>query len=528
MSMFSNLFKISLFLFIGLAIPLHVSHSTESCNHPPVNKPFDPSCAVNLAKKYLKLYTEEGDASGSEQTSKLTLKSECETYKAEAAECCGNPNSCTGFMKDLTTHLLPLTPAMYQTVNAYKASKDIASEDITPQEASRKMCGVQNNTSLAIFGSQLLTQTTNAFQTTCSDRIKECQSKCNGEIENFKEEFRKCFKDHVHTDYKESLERIVAFAKKCADIDNITDANGPSFDTQSNLDNEFASVNLDPNKCIITEATVASPASETCTIPETRAIGYILLFAKAYLQSSIDKKHNLNDRSNEEEIVKCSHQPKRVVTGRAGANQPIPTPMIDLCERFVEDTLVARKLPPLPSTNPNSLQSGNLDNTSNLGGSTRLKPPDDDDGTKQGIVDDTIPDENNPPSLSEKVAGWSASGSGGPSGGSPSGGGPAGGASAPDISGSGVPSFESYRSPSSLDDLGMFSGGEYMPAGGWEERPGAGGVQLASNDKDGTGLGEPYDFPEENEDENTNKDNIFSSASQRIQLFCSDYDCSSP
>ena len=92
-----------------------------------------PNCVKQLNKKYLSTYTEEDT-----QKSRLLLKSDCETYKAEAESCCSNPNSCNNFVRDLTQHLLPLAPALYQTISAYNTSKDIASEKLTPEEAGQK------------------------------------------------------------------------------------------------------------------------------------------------------------------------------------------------------------------------------------------------------------------------------------------------------------------------------------------------------------------------------------------------------
>lgn len=522
--MFSHPFKIYIFLlssFIGFAVPLNVSHSNSTHNNC-IKKSIDSlqTCIDNLKQQYLSPYTEE-EGDSNQQKSKLTLKSDCETHKADAEECCSNPNKCSGLMKDLTTSLLPLAPVLYQTVNSYKTSKDIISAKITPQEASKKMCDVKNKTSLSMFGGQLSSQMMDKFQTTCRDRITECQEKCNQDIDKFKKAFFECFKDYVN---KQTLTNIVGFAKKCAgDIDL-------NSETELQISNIQEEINNLQNTCKIEKNT---GETNNCKKPAATAIVDILLFAKAYRQTSIGQKYSLTDNSNEEEIINCSKQPKRVVTERPGAGgskPPIPPPVIDLCERYVQDTLNSPppNLPPVTPDNYNPPRQGSLDNTSSFGGNTRLVPPEGEGITNAnlGIVSD-LPDPFNKPSLRKNVPGWSNTNGGGPGGSSPGGGGPGGSASAPDISSGygGSPSSPYY--PGSGLGTGMFSGGDFMPSsgGGWNDRS-LSGAPVASKGDAPAGFGDPYEFPEDDKDENTNKDNIFGSASQRIQLFCSDYDCS--
>ena len=171
------------------------------------------------------------------------------------------------------------------------------------------MCNVKNKTGLAIFGSQLLSQMTNAVQTTCKDRIKQCQSKCDGEVQSFKKEFKKCFQPFVTGSHKENLAGIVSFAKQCADIDDIEE------DAPNNIEETGeVGVNTLQTDCQITFDTPCK-TKDNC-LPKSLelhfnlAIGHILLYAKGYLQSSLNNMHTLSDTSNAEEIVKCSHQPK--------------------------------------------------------------------------------------------------------------------------------------------------------------------------------------------------------------------------
>ena len=78
-------------------------------------------------------------------------------------------------------------------------------------------------------------------------------------------------------------------------------------------------------------------------------------------------------------------------------------------------------------------------------------------------------------------------------------------------------------------DTGMFSGpGGYMPGGGMNDYSGNGGMQMASNDRGQNGLGAPYELPQDGQDSTSNTDNIFNSASKRIQTFCSDHKCDLP
>ena len=488
------------------------------------NLQSEPDCVKKLNKKYLSTYTEEDTLK-----SRLLLKSDCETYKAEAESCCSNPNSCNNFMKDLTQHLLPLTPALYQTISAYNASKDIASEKLTPEEASQKMCNVKNKTNLAIFGSQLLSQMTNAVQTTCKDRIKQCQSKCDGEVQSFKKEFKKCFQPFIPGSHKENLAGIVSFAKNCA---NISDIEESALNTIEETKNFVVTVK---DVCTITFDSDCN--TSTNCLPKSLelhfnlAIGHILLFAKAYLQSSLDNMHALSDTSNAEEIVKCSHQPKRVVTSRQGPGQPVASPTIDLCKRFVQTTLDNPPNPELLNRAQNTpIQPVNTPRpTGTFTGSTLLPP----DEVPNGIVDEEeLPPPFKKPEIKDKVAGWSNSNPGG-SGGDPSGGnGSMGGADAPSLSsnaGGGDPYGRPYSSfgPS---DTGMFSGSSgYMPGGGMNDYSGNGGMQMASNDRDGqNGLGAPYELPQDGQDSTSNTDNIFNSASKRIQTFCSDHKCDLP
>ena len=457
----------------------------------------------------------------------IAIKDECEKYKAEATACCSNPNACSGLMRDLAENTLPLLPALYSTFASYRTSKSAGSGNLSAEQVATKMCNVKNNVSLGVFSSRLLSQLGESMKATCKDRIGECEQKCNAEINIFREDFKIYFAPLIPDPHNSSVESIINFAKECAQIEENTEYEVTLDDIETNYTEGL---------CYITSGTIRNLAERSCSIScpdcnktqikcvEKKTIGYILLFATAYKNSS-KKKQELSEESNEQEIVQCSNQPKRVLTQRKGSNGPVPAPVVDVCRQFVRDQFNAPPRSPSPAPG-SSIQAGtDGDGTSALTGGTTnplLLP---EKKKKYGVLGDDTPEPSKKPSLNPKPPGWAPSPGSGRS--SPSGGGPGGGGDAPSLSsGRGEGPGYPYRSYNSGEGSDSFSGGYgYNSLAGGDDRTAFLGRDTASEAKeDSFNLGEKFELTEDSK-ENDGK-SIFQNASHRIQQFCSDHSCS--
>ncbi len=496
-------------------------------------------CVNQLVNDYLERQeaSEEADDSGTKNTEVpfLSIRRHCKQNKAEAAECCSNPNSCSSLIMDIAKGVVPQLPAFYSVAKQFDISKDIVSGDLSHEEATEKLCSAQNNVSMGMFGTNLLSKLSTLVETNCKDKIDECKEACNNQVESFRRDFKACFSDAVPSEYN-SLSGIIEFAYKCAEHDNIDEEED---DPKKINDREAADQFMANQVCmidstgdedlqVVTSDEASVGAYSTAEKTDGKTVGYILLFARAYKNSSavhgFSKMNHLSEESDEKEIVNCYHQPDRIDKGR-NAGGPVPPPVIQLCKRLLEGEFES----PPPNTpsltrNSNKTPAGGSfagDNELNKNNRSWLYPGDG-DGIKDWDDEPDIPDPANPPSP-VKLAAAPGGGSGGSSGGFSGGGGSSGG---------GLASPSKARSGGrypvgSRGGLGSFSGGGGR-SGGYAalagSRGGPGG-RLASSDKKGKKEKKPDANLEKDNANLGKKSSIFQIASQRIQMFCANQVC---
>ena len=465
----------------------------------------------------------------------LSIRDKCEKHKAKARECCINPNQCSGLLSSLTQNAAPVLPALYGAYKAFEISDDARKEKFSREEAAAKMCDAKNQAVMGGYLAGVLSQLGTFLQKTCKDKIQKCQAQCNGEIEAFREDFREYFFPII----PRNTEEIIAFAKDC---------NETTKEVRKGVINFFPieddQINLNAISGLVGDMSCLS-GNKSINISR-KDMGYILLFAKAYANSSAieDKELMFSEKSDEKQIVDCSKQKDRVVTSRNRPGAPVPQGAISLCQQIAKQVIENPQPPSAPPPLPGSASPDDPLHTSTLTGGDLNKSGkspffmdpnepygilDDDD-----ISDDDIPNSSRRPPLSQKPPGWSnGSGSssnsgGGPIGGGPTGGGPTGGGSddSPDEddsedSDSGFDS-DGGSIPASFAGSGdypsSFAGGGY--GNSYSQRPVAALSSDSSKDMDAMSLG--------NDEKNSNtKDgkSIFQLATQRIQQFCSDRSC---
>ena len=485
-----------------------------------------------------------------------SIKQNCETAKQPATQCCSNPNSCNGLALDLAQYVAPLTPALYGAYKSYKISKE-SSKDLSHEETVNKMCNVHNTVQMGGFMAGLLSQLTPLFKKHCSDKISKCEKQCNKELELFRNDFKKCFSGN-----KKSAKEIITFALRCVGLSKIRDIS----ETQIN---SITKKNIDPDEDNSGVKTCTQAGITYCYMPtsvfttkesannkeETDAekkdlinncppekisfkknpeeIKVILKVAKAYSNSTKNKKHSLSANSNEREIVHCSHQPDRVLTSSERPGGPVPPPAIQICRQAVNQALEKSHSPSPHITQGSPTQQPNASFT---GGETKkhgsshplLVPPGEEKkyGLQPEPDDEEFDSTSNKPSLAKKLPGWKPGSSGSPSGGS-SGGGLAGGGGAGGYSSNG-----DEDSPPSYASLA--GGTPDMFSGGGSEFPSGSSYSSMGSPSSGRKLADGGPSNLELKDmaldldpkEETQGKSIFQMASQRIKQFCADYSCS--
>ncbi len=481
-------------------------------------------CMNYLVKKYLRPKGKKMVDTDQEELY-LSIKTDCQESKADAAECCSNPKSCSGLILDIFKHATPVLPSLYSAYKGYKTSDKLGSGELTHEEARAKTCDIHNKTAMGGYLGSLLSQLTPLVESSCGDDIDDCKEECNDYINRFEKDFFNCFNRAIPEKYnpnKTGLGRIITFAKECAsqkEIDDI-EIDIKLTDTKS----------TEPYTCHLQDDGSIVNVDKQNINNSHHVVEHILLLTKAYANSSAikDQKLDLSSRSDESEVVACSKQVGRTASTRTGPGPPVSNPALKLCEPIVDQ--LPKNPPPLPNpTIPGpDTTAGFATGRSTLGSTKKpnllLLPPDD---GPLGVIDtDDLPDDPNKPKLNNNPPRWAAStGSnngpgGGPGGGLPSGGGPS------------LPSEDSdYDYPYSRgsgDITGSFSGGDFFPGA-----PGGSSSDSPSYDRDSAeGDGEPQDmafsdtedFPDE-EEETSNEGSIFHLASQRIQQFCADHQC---
>ena len=546
-----------------------------------------PRCIRELVENYFV----EVAATGGEIAGYIDIRDRCVSYKSEATQCCSNPNACSGLIRDIVQNALPLAPALYSAYQGFQTSQKLSSNKISRAEANAKMCDVQNKTNMGGFLSQLLLQMGTMIQTTCSDRIKTCQSQCNNAIKDFRDRMKKCFSErnpqtglpkffHTHTD---KIERMIEFAEKYLEIEkrdneftvnNLQEAKKgkPEALGVEPLNSEHLcadqqdgqllayyisnpKVNLD--ECTGQDTPICSADPLECQAGarklETRPLRYLILLGRAYKNSSEvrSKAKKLSEKSDEKDIVNCSHQPNRVATNRTGAKGgPVPTQgLIKMCQQ-VTDSIIHDKPTQLrretrrpgapPPGGPGRAPSKQGAFTS-FEASTKAGPQDpgvvDFDKLALGPGDEEFSTNNKPP-LSENLPSFGGSPGGGASpggGGSPGGGASPGGGGSPGAGSSGTDSAEEddYAPVWGADPGGAgagFAGGDSPGfGGGGGKSPGGAGRVVTTrtgkkNDKDSkdkdfdSSSGSAQDSPPDGK-------NIFDIAGRRIRQFCADYRC---
>ena len=450
----------------------------------------------------------------------LSLKEDCKEYKKPATECCSNPKKCSGLAKDIAVNALPLLPSLYGTYQGYRTSQKVAKREMTHEEARAKTCDTNNKINMGLFLGGLLAQMSASFESKCVDKIKTCQKNCNQSIDDFKEKFMEAFAPVTGL---KTLDEITKLAEECKEalqsnqeIRSFDDAN--SFASSSSC---FKYKNGSP--CSLGSATATCEVNNDYFCVHGPTIGHIILYAKAYKNSTIKEEKELTEESSADEIVVCGDQKNRVLTGNNRPAGPVPQPMIDLCHQQL-DREPPDIPPPLRSNYPeshSSLTGGDVTNKSK--NPLLLGNP----GENYGPVDDDdIPEPNNKPSPARGPT-WaqgSSSGAGAGGGGSLGGGGLPGGSD---------DSYEGGDYPYSVSDgiedsfggdgfAGSFAGGGSLG----DEAPYPYGKQAGLEE----GLGKSPDFKPSAGDFNSGDDSsaggsIFQSASQRIQQFCSDHNC---
>lgn len=470
----------------------------------------------------------------------LSIKDKCEKHKAKATECCISPNRCTGLLTSVTQNAAPVLPALYGAYKAFKISDDARKEKYSREEAAAKMCDARNEAVMGSYLGGVLSQLGTFLQKTCKDKIKKCQAQCNAEVQAFREDFRDYFFPIIP---RNTVEEIIAFAKDCNENPPRSFRIPNSADTKKTIEYDQTTIEDDQiNPHAINDFTKymnCSSGKDPFNIPK-KEIGYVLLFAKAYANSSIaeDKELMLSEKSDEKQIVDCAKQKDRVVTSR---NRPAPVPQgaISLCQQVAKQVIPPSAPPPSGSTSPDdplhtSTLAGGTLNKSGKGSPFFMDP-----NTPYGIVPDPEGIDDGLPGLSKKPPPSSNRYGFGPSssndGGGPGGIGPSGGAGSTDGGSDNSPDEE--ESEDSESDSGSDGGsipasfagsGDYPSSfsdGGYgnsySQRP------VAALSPDSLKNMDPMSFlgnDEKNSDTKTGK-SIFQLASQRIQQFCSDRSC---
>lgn len=508
------------------------------------SKKVDERCLRELKETYLKEETlYENDSRDAGIKSYLSIKEGCEGDKKAIEECCANPNKCNGIGRDLMQHVLPLTPALY---GAYKAF-DLSTSGLNQEEAFQKMCDTNNKVAMGGYLSGLLAQLSTVAQTTCKDKILECEEQCENRISDFKEDFVGCFGPVTG---KKSVGEIINVIEKYKEKENFG-----GIESMAQTDTATCSLNNtliqeDGTHCCSTDnsncangrinSCCTSDKQAICIMDnnepnciETKTLAYMYLFQEAFKNSSALKGKNLrlSDSSSEKDIVNCSKLKNRMPSSSNQPGAPVPAPMIELCQRAVAEAL-DDKPPPNPRVSgieptneppPSVLLTGDDLNTGQYGivpdpppGETQPDPDDDDDFSL-----------NNKPPLTKSIAGWQKNNS---SGGSPGGGGPG-------ASGAGSLAGDSDSSSKKKGGFGynwpggssLGGGGFPSPSNGGYSRPGGSSEppypyrQAAADDSDANKNME--DLPPFDPSEDLDGQSIFQIASQRIQLFCSDHSC---
>ena len=508
-------------------------------------------CSKNLISKYdIKESGQESVEASSEdeddedeprRNSNLAvseLKNRCEQEKQSAEECCNNPNSCNGFALDLAQYVAPLTPALLGAYKSYKISDDASKGNLTHQEATNKLCNAQNTVQLSMFGTSLMSQLTPIMQKTCGQQIKKCRQKCNSFIDEFKEDFTKCYSRLLP---QKDISAMIKFAKDCFEFENL---NHETIE----FENEVFKKEDRENKCDFSTSAnegfipKSSPFDNSEKYQNT-ALAKLLYTAKAYQQTTKNQVNLLSDKSNEKEIIDCGKQPNRVLTSSNRPGSPVPPPAIQICQQAIDHAVNNTSPPPMPGPNAGN-NPGNIGQVGGLAGDTRgsqlssLNVPSGEE-CQYGVVDsatlENCPiddggleedfDVNKRPGLAKNLPGFkNGGGSGGSSGSGGGGGGSIGG-------GGGLAGDSSYpggygRGSSYAGDMSVGAG---FPSGYESSSYGGDGgsnsfpnrkVAENSNDMDSDGM----EFPENEENPNEEK-SIFQIASERIQNFCDDYSC---
>jgi len=459
----------------------------------------------------------------------LSIRDECGKYKAKATECCINPNQCTGLLTSLAQNAAPVLPALYGAYKAFEVSDEARKGKYSREEAAAKMCDARNEAVMGSYLAGILSQLGTFLQKTCKDKIKKCQAQCNAEIQAFREDFRYYFSIIP----RDTVEEITAFAKECNEKAN----NGPIINDDAinlNAIRSFANNEM--------ECSLEGERDPSFISVSKKDIGYILLFAKAYANSSAieeGKELIFSEKSDEKQIVDCSKQKDRAVASR-NSPTPVSQGVISLCQQMAKQ-VIENPTPPPP--NPVSVPNDPIQ-TSALTGSSLDKPGKGsplfmDPNSSYGIlpdpedIDDSLPDSSKRPPLSSGFKSGFSGNSGGPggSGGSFGGAGaslPGGGSNNssgedgledseadPNTNGGSIPA--SFAG--SGDYPSSFGGGGYGDS--YSKRPVATLSSKSPNDIDSMSSS---GNDEKNLDTKDGK-SIFQLASQRIQQFCSDHSC---
>ena len=392
---------------------------------PVVQTPQDCMTALN---SYLVLGDDKTEDDNNSEIPSLSIKGDCEEYKTNATACCSNPNNCAGLAMDIAKTSAPTLPGLFVAYKQYRTSEKAASGELSHEGAQAKVCDVNNKAAIGNFAGQLFSQMSTMFEATCKDKIEQCQNDCNGQIETFRETFKTCFSDFPSDG---TVEGLINVAKLCADVKDL-----------KNVPNTLAEAIKKFNPCFIN--TINNDVVKSCEFGhhgvsedqncehiEDKTIGHILLFAKAYKNSSalekfpFNKMEELSENSDGKKIVNCSHQPDRVVTQRKHPGAPVSPPFIQMCHAVTDSFRNGPPTPVVPGnpTNP-------VDMTGNLAGQlpeTGRNPPDWMlPGEEDGLIDDGLPDPDNSPDTVKTSDSPNGSSPGSPvssvAGGSPSGG----------------------------------------------------------------------------------------------------------
>ncbi len=477
----------------------------------------------------------------------LSLKKNCEEYKATATACCVNPNQCSSMIMNIAKHAAPVLPALYSAYESYRNSKKTESGKISHEEAVAKMCDTNNKAAMGGYLAGALSQLGALAQTTCADRIKKCQKQCNSDIQDFKKIFKEYFYSQIQLfkDQKSTFEDMAALSKVM--WENKGDSPSWQLTQQQSCHKKAIQLCLQKNTTIpIEDITIEDITKEhvlllnncACTAEishndkkltiNKRDLALLLLLYKAYSNSALPKVVELTEKSDEQEIVACSKQKHRVAapSGRPGA--PVSPPALQLCQKAAEH--VMQNPPPTPSATTQtpmgqgSLAGNQLSDTKSQDLSSILG----DDCEDCGVTDD-IPDTKTRAPLSKNPPGFVPSsgggglGGGGLGGGGLGGGGLGGGGGDEEWGDYGASSDEGGNIPAS------FAGGDSYPnfASNSGDSSLAGGELSSdpssiSSEAGGSLAGMDSEMSENGLED---KQSIFHLMSQRIQQFCSGQTC---